>query len=40
LIYEYFGIDLEAVWDILRKDIPAFKENILKVFRAEKGNND
>jgi len=40
LIHEYFGIDLEAVWDTLRKNIPAFKENILKVSEAEKENSD
>jgi uncharacterized protein with HEPN domain len=35
LIHDYFGIDLEAVWDTVRKNIPSLKSNILKVLRAE-----
>jgi len=35
LIHEYFGIDLEAVWDTIKNNIPAFKENILKVLESE-----
>jgi len=35
LIHDYFGIDLEAVWDTVRKNIPSLKRNILKVLRAE-----
>ena len=36
LIHDYFGIDLEAVWDTIRNNIPSFKENILKVLESEK----
>ena len=36
LIHDYFGIDLEAVWDTVRKNIPSLKRNILKVLRAER----
>ncbi len=35
LIHDYFGIDLEAVWDTVRKNIPSLKGNILKVLRAD-----
>ena len=34
LIHDYFGIDLEAVWDTVRKNIPSLKSNIMKVVRA------
>ena len=36
LIHDYFGIDLEAVWDTVRKNIPSLKRNILKVLRTER----
>jgi uncharacterized protein with HEPN domain len=35
LIHDYFGIDLEAVWDTVRKNIPSLKRNLMKVLRAE-----
>ena len=35
LIHDYFGIDLEAVWDTVRKNIPSLKSNIMKMLRAE-----
>ncbi len=27
IIHEYFGVDLELVWNTVKKDIPALKEN-------------
>ena len=36
LIHDYFGIDLEAVWDTLANNIPSFKKNMLKVLESEK----
>jgi len=36
LIHDYFGIDLEAVWDTLRNNIPSFKEQIAKVLKSER----
>ena len=30
LIHEYFGIDLEIIWNIIIKDIPTLKINIIK----------
>ena len=28
LIQDYFGVDLDAVWDTVRKDIPRLKDEI------------
>ena len=35
LIHDYFGIDLESVWDTVKKNIPSLKSNIMRVLRAE-----
>lgn len=29
LIHEYFGVNLDMVWEVIRKDIPKLKEQIL-----------
>ena len=34
IIHHYFGVDLEAVWRILEKDIPELKKEILKIKRV------
>lgn len=36
LIHNYFGIDLEAVWDTLKNNMPSFKEQMTKVLEGEK----
>ncbi len=36
LIHNYFGIDLEAVWDTIMKNLPSLKNNIIKVLQSEK----
>ena len=36
LIHDYFGIDLESVWDTIKNNLPSLKENIKKVLEAEK----
>ena len=38
LIHDYFGIDIEAVWDTLRNNIPSFKKQIVKVLKSEKAS--
>ena len=38
LAHDYFGIDLEAVWDTLRNNIPSFKKEIVKVLKSEKSS--
>lgn len=30
LIHEYFGVDLEAVWEVIEKDLPVLKKEIEK----------
>lgn len=36
LIHNYFGVDLESIWDTINNDIPILKEKIIKVLNAEK----
>ena len=36
LAHDYFGIDLESVWDTLNKNLPAFKEHIANALECEK----
>lgn len=31
MIHHYFGVDLDVVWDIIKKDLPDLKQKILKV---------
>ena len=31
LIHEYFGVDKDLVWDIVKKDIPKLKKQISKI---------
>ena len=33
IIHEYFGVDLEIVWDTIKDDLPMFKENIKKLLQ-------
>jgi len=40
LIHDYFGIDLEAVWDTLRNNIPSFKKQIVNVLKSEKASEE
>ena len=40
LIHDYFGIDLEAVWDTLRNNIPPFKKQIVNVLKSEKASEE
>ena len=35
LIHNYFGIDVEAVWDTLLNNIPLLKKHVEEVFKAE-----
>jgi hypothetical protein len=34
VVHEYFGVDLQIIWQILKKDLPVFKES-LKNIRSE-----
>jgi len=31
LIHNYFGVDMDAVWETVKKDIPELKEKVLKI---------
>lgn len=31
LIHEYFGVDLELTWEVVKKDIPDLKRKISKI---------
>lgn len=36
LIHDYFGIDIEAIWDTIHKNIPGFKKHISYIIESEK----
>jgi uncharacterized protein with HEPN domain len=31
VVHQYFGLDLELIWDVVKKDIPELKPKILKM---------
>jgi len=31
IVHEYFGVDLQIVWQILQKDLPSLQEAILQI---------
>ncbi|MHA1282457.1 MAG: HepT-like ribonuclease domain-containing protein [Promethearchaeota archaeon] len=35
LIHQYFGVDLNLTWEVLKKDIPNLKKEILKIKEKE-----
>ena len=35
LIHDYFGVDLEIVWDISKIDIPQLKEKLEQIIQKE-----
>jgi len=36
LIHEYFGVDLDILWDIVKNKIPTLKKDIKKILELEK----
>ena len=36
LIHGYFGVDIDAVWGTIQRDIPKLKKDIEKVLEGEK----
>jgi len=36
LIHGYFGVDIEKIWEVVKKDIPILKEQVIKI-RSSKG---
>jgi uncharacterized protein with HEPN domain len=35
LIHDYFGVDLDAVWDTIKRDIPALKNELKDIIEKE-----
>jgi len=35
LIHGYFGVDIDAVWNTIQRDIPKLKDGIEKVLEEE-----
>jgi len=35
LLHEYFGIDLEIIWQILHKDLPELRQKITRIMGDE-----
>ena len=33
LIHEYFGVDLRLTWEVVRKDLPALKRQVLLILK-------
>ena len=31
IVHEYFGVDLQIIWQILKKDLPSFNESLKKI---------
>jgi len=38
IVHEYFGIDLEIIWQILQKDLPELRQKIIQIIRIEEGS--
>jgi uncharacterized protein with HEPN domain len=35
LIHNYFGVDLEIVWDVIESDLPVLKERLEKILKRK-----
>ena len=35
IVHEYFGIDLEIIWQILHKDLPELRQKIMQIISEE-----
>jgi uncharacterized protein with HEPN domain len=33
LIHQYFGVDLELVWETIRKDLPKLKNRVIRILK-------
>ena len=38
IVHEYFGIDLEIIWQILHKDLPGLKQQIIQTISNAGGS--
>src|SRR3989344_5510171 len=39
LMHHYFGVDLNAVWKVVKENIPDLKKNILVIIKKERTQN-
>ena len=39
LIHEYFGIDLEIIWDIIKNKLPTFEKEVRQLL-SEKSSSE
>lgn len=37
IIHEYFGVDLEIVWQIIQHDLPELKEKLIQILASDSG---
>ena len=35
IIHEYFGVDLELIWEVIKKDIPELKVQVKKILSTD-----
>lgn len=34
IIHEYFGVDLELVWEVVKKDVPMLKDQVTEILSS------
>ncbi len=34
LIHEYFGVDMDLTWAVVKKELPKFKRQVIKILKA------
>ncbi len=34
LIHEYFGVDLEIVWQVIKKELPSIQPSVAEIMKA------
>ncbi|AKB27650.1 hypothetical protein MSSIT_0931 [Methanosarcina siciliae T4/M] len=39
LIHDYFGVDINAVWDTIKEDVPVLKKIVMEIIQDLNGNN-
>ena len=35
IVHEYFGIDVEVVWKVIERDLPALKQTVQEILALE-----
>lgn len=39
LIHHYFGVDLDIVWDTIKKDLPELEKQIQEILKGEQSHS-